>query len=1561
MKPSASRLIAVIAAVLLSGYLLVAGIADEIPVGSVTGQVTMEENGRPLADAFITLRALGAPEEDQRQAFYARTDSTGHFRYRQLPAGEYRLSTSTEAHSVADQRVSVPEGKTLPLAIKATPNAPYLNLYASQKVFTPNESPTLDVSAFNPGHPFRLDVFRVDLDKVVKEKGYQAAVRPFISDGSSSPSPDAKDLVLSQVTKPTDLDAEGRYVKSVRLGPLAEGTYLVRGGDGKNRANAIIFVSRIGMITKSTAENTLCYVTDLVTGNPVAGVTISTARANALTAVATTDHNGLATVSKPSDPDQHQVLLARRSPSVALVDTSSPNPDDRATFITAYCERPAYRPGDTVNFKGFVRRRDVSGYALPGAGTVKVTIKDPDDNELTKLTLPLSDHGSYHGSFTTSSEAKPGGYIIETEAFGAKSSDAYANVVAYRKPEFAIEVKPTRDHFTLGDRASATVDCKYYYGGPVVGAKVSVIVYRAPAYRFAGEDEDQPAGIYSGGGEYSQQVEAITDASGRATVEFPTRADDDPAIVTNDFIYTIEANVSETDGRAFNGSGEIRVVRGDYDLTLDVQNALVCVGQSVRLKVKTTDPVNADVPSPNRPVSIEIGTERWDGNEPKFRATSRINATTDPAGVAELTIPVTGKESIAIRATSVDPAGRTIVAEAYAYVAGAATETTPEPGNLKITMDHRSYEAGQTAKALIQTDMPGGSALVCIQTDKILWHQVVPLTSAATLVELPVMLDYAPNVYVTAAYIHEKQFYEASKRIKVNREDRKLTIDVSSNAAAYLPGAKVRLHVRTTVQGKETPAEVSLAVVDQGVYAISPDSTDLYAALYPERYDQVITAYSFPEVYLDGGDKGTSKVPFRKNFRDTAAWIPAVWTGKSGEAHVEVTLPDNLTGWRVTAVGLTDRSDAGMNTTSFQARKPLMVRLGLPQFLVEGDEMRLTAVVSNDESPTANVNLHLSAEGVKLSGTADYVLAVAKGAPQTQTFDITTGKFGEATIGAQAASRQISATDGVQQKVKVLPYGRLVTESRAGEGPAHLTLANPANQNQNFGELTIQLEPSLAGNLVSSLDGLIDYPYGCVEQTMSRFLPSILVERAVKKLGIAPPEKLKELPKIVRDSLTRLDQMRHSDGGWGWWENDASEPFMTALVLDGLARARDAGYDVHVANPKAGADWAMKYLASKPQITDRDRVYLIYASLRWGKKDAAKWLDGVDFRDRTITVNLRPTRRPQTAELALAALAFQVAGRPERAASLTDQLLRRANRGSEIASWADEDDAWGQEPTALALVALESIRPAEPIIPQVVRYLLRQRQGNQWSSTRDTAYSLIGLSAYLESTRELTTRSEATVTVNGKTVAKVPLDPTLLADPKRTIILPRQKLPAGPLRVGISTTGAGKSYYSVQLRGLETDTELAPKTTDDGLSVRRDYYRMEVRRMENGEQKLVPSQKPVTSFKSGDLVRVVISIQSDRPREFVMVDEPTPSACRVTERDDLADGEEWSWWWSRTVIMDDHLAFFARHLPKGNSKITYNMRAEQIGRVRALPTSVRNMYDPGRWASGAASQIEVGQ
>ena len=81
--------------------------------------------------------------------------------------------------------------------------------------------------------------------------------------------------------------------------------------------------------------------------------------------------------------------------------------------------------------------------------------------------------------------------------------------------------------------------------------------------------------------------------------------------------------------------------------------------------------------------------------------------------------------------------------------------------------------------------------------------------------------------------------------------------------------------------------------------------------------------------------------------------------------------------------------------------------------------------------------------------------------------------------------------------------------------------------------------------------------------------------------------------------------MRHADGGWGWWEYDDSEPFMTALVLDGLDRARKAGYDVDAAGREQAAEWGLKLLQDPKRLKDvepRDRLYLVYALLRWDKR-----------------------------------------------------------------------------------------------------------------------------------------------------------------------------------------------------------------------------------------------------------------------------------------------------------------------------------------------------------------------
>src|SRR5437588_13053757 len=91
--------------------------------------------------------------------------------------------------------------------------------------------------------------------------------------------------------------------------------------------------------------------------------------------------------------------------------------------------------------------------------------------------------------------------------------------------------------------------------------------------------------------------------------------------------------------------------------------------------------------------------------------------------------------------------------------------------------------------------------------------------------------------------------------------------------------------------------------------------------------------------------------------------------------------------------------------------------------------------------------------------------------------------------------------------------------------------------------------PTIAPSLVGSLDKLIGFPYGCVEQTTSRFFPTVVFAHAADQLGLPKPKLAAQVPDIVRESYKRLGDMQHEDGAGGWWENDTSDTYMTDSVL----------------------------------------------------------------------------------------------------------------------------------------------------------------------------------------------------------------------------------------------------------------------------------------------------------------------------------------------------------------------------------------------------------------------------
>ncbi len=664
-------------------------------------------------------------------------------------------------------------------------------------------------------------------------------------------------------------------------------------------------------------------------------------------------------------------------------------------------------------------------------------------------------------------------------------------------------------------------------------------------------------------------------------------------------------------------------------------------------------------------------------------------------------------------------------------------------------------------------------------------------------------------------------------------------------------------------------------------------------------------------------------------------------------------LPDNLTEWRTTAVGVSDSTATGKGTDKFVARKVLMARLEMPEFLVQQDDRQMTVIVTNDTGSDRDVHLQVQVQGVQLTGDLNQTVRVPADRPAAVSFGIKTGDPGSATVKAKAWIVD-GPSDGVQQSFPVFAHGIPIHNAWSDDIPASkdYTVDLNTTTDRSTGRVKVDCSSGLAASLVDALPDLIGFPYGCVEQTMSRFMPSILVAKTVKDLGLPALKEEAEIPKIASDSMIRLARMQHGDGGWGWWQYDKSDAFMTALVLDGMARCKAAGYPIHKVDlPKALA-WCLKFSHSRDWGSDdlRSQCYVIYVLARYGETSAA------EAAYKTIV-----TRRTTPADRATLILALSEMGPAytvERDRML-DRLTQLAHRGPMGAYWDGSDWDWGEESTALALTAFMAARPDDPIVREIVRHMMSHRNGAFWVSTRDTAYALVGLTQYLEHTHELAGDFDVRVSANGKLVRRFHVDARNPDARAGSVEIPLAGLHSGPNTVRIEKSGKGVCYALVDLQASEIIPGAMPATPIPGLWIERKYYRLEARRLEDGSMMLMPTKHPVTSASSGDSIRVELTIHNSRTRRYIMIEDPTPSNCRVTDREDPDEGEQWSFWYDRFVIRDEKVAFFVRDLPEGTQTMTYTMQAEGLGVSHALPTTISNMYDPKEHAAGAESLLEV--
>jgi hypothetical protein len=1355
------------------------------------------------------------------------------------------------------------------------------------------------------------------------------------------------------------------------------GVYILYATAGKTTRYLPFIVTDLALISKRDGERTVLFVTNRFTGTAVNKAEVFTIKDSKIDLATKTGKDGVAELAIPAKEDSVPVV-ARWKGHVAFMNVNNWYADYFEGY-TAYTvtDRPVYRPGHEVNYKSTIRFAKGNIYSLPDKiSEAEVEIKDSKGNTVIKEMKDINDFGSISGSFKLGEEPPVGDYNIIVRAGGAEVAQNF-KVEEYRKPEFEVIVTPGADRVLLGDKITFDVDVKYYFGEPVKDAAITYQVMDAPVYsywwygwsRYSWYYDDEDDYSYSYGGNYVDSGEARTDEHGKFSVTIDTQKQGD-----YDHNYTLTAYVTDKSRRQVAGSGTVKATRAEFNMYLDTNRYMYKPSDTI----KTTAFLNGHDGNPvaGRDVDFTVSLVSWNYEKNYERREEKVFekiVTSNAEGKALLDFVPDRAGYFSITARTTDSRGNAVTAATTAYAMDSSSSYSYwGGGGAEIILDKDSYTVGDTARALI-TGSQGGAVLVSLEADRIYQYAVLDLKEGSALFEFKVTEEMQPNVYLTTAMVKDGSYSSESKNLVVPPEDKFLDIEITSNKAEYKPGEDATFTVKVTGQdGKPAgDTELSLGVVDESIYALQPENVpDARKFFYGRRWNKVNTnvslwemAYRYGDMYDeleeqgmimadmaapaptegaskmlmakgDGESGGLVQPQIRSNFSDTAAWYAHTVTDKDGTASVTFPMPDSLTTWRATARGISKDTRVGNNTGKTIVRKNLLVRLETPRFFTQDDKQNIVAVVHNYLSTDKQVTCVLNTKGVRLIDGADKIITVPAGGDMRVEWAAVVEDPQDAWITVKALTNEES--DAMQLTIPVLPHGIKRTLADSGEADKDKTATSlklPANAIPGATVLRISTAPSIAAAMFESLDYLVGYPYGCVEQTMSRFLPDIIVEQAMQKLNLPPSDKLKELPQMVQKGHDRLMDMQHNDGGWGWWENDETHPFMTAYVIFGLANAVKADYTIDTDAYNRGIT-ALRNLIEKE--TDKETLaYMLYALSETNESLPGKRVDAV----------LKDYKKLNAYSQGLMALVMERAGNHDRALEIIRNLEKHAALSGALANWNAPDDQWGWmdntiETTAFVLKAIVAVDPDAAIAPKVVRYLVSRRNGNHWYSTKDTAAAVMALTDYMVAREVLNPDMDFAVSVNGVKVLSGHFAQEDVFKPSITVSLNdiKDKLITGENKIEITRSGKGKLYFTAHLEWFASEQKIQEQ--NNGIRVSR-YYSFD----KEGKNKL----RHTSQIKPGDEIYVHLTAIPKGVREYVIIEDMLPSGFEVVkeEQDYPYYYGYWSWWYPQKEIRDDKVAYFATQMNNAETyELSYRIRAEVPGEVSALPARAWLMYFP---------------
>lgn len=1565
----------IILALLCAGGILAYSISQETPLGSLTGTAIAQQIGTPV-DSYAFLTSTKKVDGRKRE-YGSAVKKDGSFSFKNVVAGQYVLYVFNRYHSIDDVIVDITEATTNTINVELLPVKPKLYAYMNQHVFSPEQQPEFTCDGFLDEDELNVRIYEINPTAYLFN--YAGSLHRLLGLNQSyywgndnekrvslSANPNLK-FVRSNTLPIKQKETDGGFTQRYKIEELEPGLYLTEVSAGGLQSLEWLLITSLGLVTKSAPGRMLNYVVNLQTGNPVVEADVSMYAESRLVAHGKTGEDGLLSAKIPDNFHSYTeaIAVARKGQSIAFISTAMSSLPDSDTSVYVYTDRPVYRPGQKVFFKGIMRNRVDSGYKTPVGKDITVQVRDPQDTLIQRVSTKTDKFGGFSDSLRLPPDALTGDYSVSVSSGAQMSSDTVASfsVSAYRKPEFSVKTTFDKKRYSRGEWVKAKISVNYYFGAPVPNADIEYRVSNSPYWLI--QDTDEYGDAYdSDYGDYSYSYwnaggRIRTDANGEATITFRaswSQSETLEELWGSDQMFEVSSSVTDAAGSYANGEGRVVVTRGSFAIMSQTDRQIISPGSKVKVSIEARD---FDLkPVKNQKITVSLIKRDFNENQEfENKVIERRGVVTDAHGNASIHLSADEEGEFYILASARDSHRNYISHNSNIFVFnddGQLKYNIPE-SSLKILTDKRSYAPGETATAILLSHNLNATALVCVEGARLYEARTVYITRAATKITIPILDTYKPNCYINVCIVKGKEFMETEKKVNVSIGSQALKVDIKPDKSNYKPGAQATYNLKVTdSKGNPASATLSLGVVDEAIYAIQPDrTTPITDFFYSQRWNEVDTRFSFPSIYLSDPDKAgaalrdeSPKIRMRKRFEDTAYWNPTIITDQSGLASVNFKWPDNLTTWRATARAATTATKFGQSQNTVISRQDMLVRLELPRFMVQKDRCKLVAAVHNYTNKDQRVKVRLKAPGLTIHDKLERSVSIRKNASARIEWVVSAPKPGSFTISVTAQGQ--TAGDAVQLDLPVKPHGEeLISAANfiaRAQGDSKKTINIRQDSITESTSFKITLAPSLASTLLGSLDYLSAYPYGCTEQTVSRFLPDVILSRSMLSLGINNPKLQAELPDMVRKGLARIYYLERSDGGWGWSEYGEADPWMTAYVTYALIQARDAGFAINDGVLERAISQLSKIAPSR-KVRLYPRAFAAYV-LALGGYDSSPVMEEIARR-----------KNVNNEALAVLALGFNRVGQHDRAEAVLERLFDKAIVSGDI-HWAGVSrwDGGGIEPTALALQALLLIKPDDSRAYDIVRWLMAQRYNNYWFSTRGTAMTLYAMAEFLGRTKELAADFDATVSVNGKTIRTIHFDKNSVYSPHVEVRIPNSELRKGRNTLVINKVGQGVLYYTTSLTQYTARDPIPAMFSKAGISIERSYYKPRPQYYSSRSARHLGS--PIRRAKTGDILLVRLVINASVPVSHMLAEDFVPAGCEITDRGNILY-DDWRNWWVGRDIRDDKVSFYIDKMDKGRKVVEYQIRAGFAGKFSALPAQFFSMYDPSVRATTGEKGFDI--